>query len=246
MQGGRIILEKKEKVAFITLDRPDKRNALSTELVHALRHAWIDFDSDPDLRVAILTGSGNVFCSGVDLTEANVGAPSCIPNYGIEVTKPVIVAINGPAIGVGMMLANACDIKVMAENASLSFPEGKIGFAPGGVDLLRYVPYAVAMEVWLTGEPLDAGRCYQLGIVNRVVTGEQLMGEAIRFADIIKENAPLALKMLKMMAVRHTLSVESEWLMTEDRYIKPQLASQDFKEGVRAFKEKRKPVFKGK
>lgn len=248
MKGGLVLFEKKEMVAFITLNRPDKRNALNTELVTELRNAWIDFDSDPDLRVAILSGSGKAFCAGMDLEDSHVVplVTSCIPNYGVEVRKPIIAAVHGWAIGGGMVLANACDIKVMSENARFRFSEAKLGFAAGGVDMLRYVPYAVAMEVWLTGEPLEARRCYELGIANKVVAEKDLWHEAVRFANIIKENAPLTMEMLKMLAVKETLSVKSKWCMIDARYVKPQLESEDFKEGIRAFKEKRKPVFRGK
>jgi enoyl-CoA hydratase/carnithine racemase len=243
-----LLYEKKENVAFITLNRPNKMNVLNRKIVNELRNAWIDFESDHDMRVAILTGSGKAFCAGMDLGDPNVVSmlSSCLPNYGIEIKKPIVAAINGSALGVGLTLATSCDIKVMSEKAKLVFPEAKVGIAAGGVDLLRYMPYAVAMELWLTGEPLDAKRSYELGIVNRVVPDETLMKEAIRFADLIKGNAPLTLKMLKMCAVMHTETVLSASHLMEARYIRPQLESEDLKEGIRAFNEKRKPVFRGK
>ena len=242
--------QKNDRVAFITLNRPDKMNALNVEAVKELRDAWLDFESDPDMRVAILTGSGRAFCTGMDLEESKQGTradiESCIPNFGVEVTKPIVGAINGWTIGAGMGLAVACDIRVMGENAKFIFPEPKIGFAAGGDEFLSCMPYAIAMELFLTGEPLDAKRAYDVGIVNRVVPSGELMNEAMKFANIIRENAPLTMKMLKMVAVTQTQSIRTAWLLMRSRYIRPQAESEDFKEGLRAFAEKRKPVFTGK
>ncbi|MFC1820686.1 enoyl-CoA hydratase/isomerase family protein, partial [Thermodesulfobacteriota bacterium] len=231
MENDLVLYERKDKVAVITLNRAHKRNALSSGIVKGLRKTWIDFESDPSLRVAILTGNGKAFCAGMDFEDQNASTVSCIPNYGVEVTKPIIGAINGWAIGVGLTLALACDIKVVAENTSFIFPEAKIGSALGGVDMLKYMPYAIAMELWLTGEPLSAKRAYEQGLVNRVVPASELMSEALKFADMIKDNAPLTMKMLKMSAITHTLTAKSAWLLMEAQYITPQLESKDREEG---------------
>ncbi len=245
-----VSFEKRDRVAFITLNRPQRMNAINNGIAIALRQAWIEFEADDELRVAILTGKGKAFCAGMDLEEAGRGIipdmNSCIPNIGVEVTKPVIAAINGWSIGAGMSLAANCDLRVASENVKFQFPEAKIGYSGGGLDLLRFMSHSIVMEYLLTGEPMEAKRAYEVGFVNRVAAQNKVMEEAVAFADKIKGNAPLVMKMRKMCNLEQTLSIKGKWDLLETRYLKPQVESDDFKEGKLAFKEKRKPDFKGR
>ena len=245
-----VTYEKRDNIAFVTLNQPEKNNALTNEVIKKLRGIWVEYESDPEMRVAILTGRGKTFCTGMDLEEVEQGLlpdlDSCMPNLGIEITKPIIGAINGWAIGAGMGLASCCDIRIMSDQAKFSFPEAKIGFAGGGQEFAVDMPYAIAMEVWLTGEPMDAKRAYEVGFVNKIVPPAELMKEAMRYANIIKDNAPLTMKMLKMTALMNMKNAKRSWLKIHSTYIRPQLESEDLKEGIKALKEKRKPAFKGK
>ncbi|MCH8283684.1 MAG: enoyl-CoA hydratase/isomerase family protein [Chloroflexi bacterium] len=257
-----IIYEKKDRKAVITLNRPDRLNALNGKMSEELFQVWSDVRDDPDVWVAIMTGTGDrAFSAGADLKEAvenrEEGAPSfrmpTIPVGGntknMHIWKPMIAAINGYALGGGLEMALACAIRIAAEHARLGLPEVRWSLmaAAGGVTRLpRAIPRAVAMKMVLTGEPLTAQQALQWGLVTDVVPLADLMTTAHAIADRILENAPLAVQAAKEMVTRGLdLSLDGS-LATETDYIMPLRHTDDFKEGPRAFAEKRKPIFKGR
>ena len=256
MEDKKILLyEVRDNVAYITLNHPAKHNALSRELCTELHKAWIAMEQDHDVRVGLLTGAGKTFCAGADISEmdgqpgvniSNIFLDAAIPNVGVSMTKPLIAAINGAAVGAGLALCHNSDIRIASRNAVFAFPEAKVGTCKGGISLLNFMDTTTAVEMMLTGEPIDAERAFKAGFLNNVVEPEALQPEAERFANIIKENAPLTLKMIKGYVLEHHKTLMDSWNIMYHRYILPQEESNDLKEGLKAFKEKRSPNFKGK
>lgn len=265
-----LIFEKKDGIAYLTLNRPEARNALDPETVVELMAAWEEYRDDDGLRCAILTGAGDkVFCAGADLgrliplftgarkpeTEADrkVAADPLATGKALlrefELYKPVIAAVNGHAIAGGMEVLYSTDIRIASEEARFGLQEVKWSIFPmtgSSVKLPRQIPYARAMELLLTGELMDAQEAFRLGFVNRVVPKDQVLPEAERFARIIAENGPLAVTALKKAVLTNIGLTLQEGLAREVEIALPVFMSEDAREGPRAFKEKRKPVFQGK
>jgi crotonobetainyl-CoA hydratase len=260
METGLVHFETRDRVAIITLNRPEVLNAINPPLRGALTDALTRFRDDPDLWVAILTGAGErAFCAGADLKwraqhEDQVRAPTGAgtagftwPQFGCW--KPVIAAINGYAVGGGLELAMACDILIAAEHAQLGLPEPRRGLMAdaGGVQrLVRRVPWNVAMGMIVTGALISAAEAYRVGLVNEVVPKEQLLATAERWAATILECSPLAVQASKQAAVQGA-DWPLEIAMSRNYALHQQLRqSEDFVEGPRAFTEKRKPVWTGR
>jgi len=238
------LYEKKGKIAYVTLNRPEKMNALNTELLYELSETWVDFRDDDNLWVAILTGAGKAFCVGADYQSMNDPGftTTAIENPAHhQIWKPIICAINGHALGRGMGLALGCDIRIAAEAAEFGCPEPRFGTVTR-VDIFEpYLPRGIAGELLLIGESIHAQRAYELNLVNKVVPQEELLSKAAAIAERLCENAPLAVRGIKEMLTKNQdlsrSAVDELFEIIKARIRK----SEDREEGMNAFKEKRKP-----
>lgn len=241
-------------VAWLTIERPDARNALSKAVRDGLWAGVRRFNSDRDAKVLVLTGAGDkAFCAGGDLkemaaTRLEVPEPDFLPQFGrnIEVKKPTIAAVNGVAFAGGFLLAQMCDLVVAADSARFGVTEVKVGRgAPWAVPLPWLVGARAAMEILLTGDPIDAARAERLGFVNRVVPAADLRAEVQHLAERIAGNAPLS-----VLAAKKTVRLVAEHPLRQafeeaERLWEPVYLSQDAKEGPSAFRDKRAPEWNG-
>lgn len=262
-----VIVEKDGHVLIVTLNRPEKRNAVNCEVMCRLYDAWKQLDADDDLRAAILTGMGSTFCSGMDLSEIaklTAGKPdnewmervmSDFPIiYGAWLktyrpTKPVILAAEGFARAGGTEILQGTDIRVAGEGAVFGVTEVQRGLFPmagSTVRLRRQIGYAVAAEMLICGEDLPAQRAYELGLINHVVPDGQALAKAKEIAQRIARNGPLAVKAIVATLRETEMLPEEQAFAIEQTHGMAVMASQDAKEGPRAFLEKREPVFRGR
>jgi enoyl-CoA hydratase/carnithine racemase len=255
MTEGGVRIEFAEGVALITLDRPRVRNAIDRATAKALSAALDELDSRNDARAGVLTGTGDVFSAGMDLKALNATGERPIDErrgaFGIvsrPPDKPIIAAVEGPALGGGFEIALACDLIVAGQSATFGLPEVRRGMVPaaGGVlRLPRRIPQGLAKEMILTGSSIDAVQAQRYGLVNRVVPDGSAATAALALAQTIADNAPLAVRTAKLLA-----DLSLDWPMAEafDRqvpYTDVVRASNDAKEGAAAFVEKRKPRWSG-
>jgi E-phenylitaconyl-CoA hydratase len=255
-----IDFEVDDGVALITLNRPERRNALDAEHYELLSKAWCTVRDDSDIRVAVITGAGDrAFCAGADL-KSFVGRDTELAqlwltqqnqllNRGLEIWKPVIAAVNGACVGGGMTLLLGTDIRVASEQATFSLAEVKRGIvaANGGTQrILQQLPYAIAMELLLTGDSIDARQAERWGLVNKVTPLDAVVDTALDYARRIGENAPLALQAAKELAIRSRDMDLTTGLRMEQLVNRILHQSQDTKTAKQAFAEKRKPKFEGK
>jgi enoyl-CoA hydratase len=248
-------LERRDHIALVTLNRPAARNAISPEVSQTMAALLDEIESDAGLRAVVVTGRGEVFSAGADLKVVAAGNANDIARgkggfAGIvtrDFPKPIIAAVNGPALAGGFEIVLSCDLVVAAETARFGIPEVKRGLmaAAGGlIRLPKRVPLAIALELAMTGDPIDAGRALQLGLVNRVVPAERVVDEAIDLADRIGENSPIAVRNSRRLVREAAELSEAEgWTRTLELMM-PVFESGDAVEGATAFAEKRPPVWR--
>jgi enoyl-CoA hydratase len=254
------LIERRDHVLIVTMNRPAVRNALSGPMMALMRQAWDQVDGDPGIRVCVLTGAGGAFCAGADLkamTSSHPGDafrngefdPSVLEPLlkGRRLTKPLIAAVEGPAIAGGTEILQATDIRVAGESARFGISEARWGLFPLGgsaVRLPRQVPYTVAAELLLTGRHLSAAEAREIGLIGHVVPDGQALAKALELADMIAANGPVAVRAI-LRTIRETEGMaENEAFRLESRIGAAVFASEDAKEGPRAFTEKRRPEFR--
>ncbi len=254
-----LLYEKRGRIAHITLNRPEALNSVDPQTYEEFSRAMLDFRDDDNIWVAIVTGSGTkAFCAGADIKEMLPllwgirnewwRLPPMIVR-GLELWKPIIAAVNGIAVGAGLELSLACDLRIASENAKFGVPEVKLGVIPGwgGTQRLpRAIPSAKAAEMLFFGESIDAQEAYRIGLVNKVVPADQLLATAEEWAQRLCELPPLAVRAAKEAMLRGAEMNLEDGLRLETKLIDYLFTTEDHKEARQAFVEKRKAEIKGK
>lgn len=252
--------KKEGRIGIFTINRPEALNAISVQAVRELNKAMVDFRDDPKAWVGIITGAGErAFCAGADIKDmlpflkenlnSRPWAMPGTPMRGLELWKPLIAAINGLALGGGLEIALACDIRIASEKARLGTTEVAVGLIPGwgGTQRLpRMIPWCKAAELVLMGRPIDAQEAYRIGLVNAVVPPEAVLSTAKEWANTICQAGPLAVRAAKEAMVRGCSMTLEDGLKLENALEAYLTTTEDFTEGITAFAQKRKPVYKGK
>ena len=266
-----VLISIEGKIATITLDRPERMNAINPEMSRDLDRFWAEFDADDSLHVAIITGAGRAFCAGRDLVrpdahsdeidraarsaqwrEQDPSNAAGLSSWGPDNTwKPVIAAINGWCLAGGFALALSCDLRIMSETARIGSMAPRRGLVPGGGQvqrLARYVPFGRALELLLRANHLSAEEAHQIGLANAVTTPDELLPTAQTWAEEIASNGPLAVRAAKRAAYEGVLlpSGFAEGMSLESQLYADVMRSEDAKEGTTAFAEKRPAIFRGR
>ncbi len=250
-----VLTERRDRILLVTINRPDQRNAVNAAVAQGIASALDELDADTDLSLGVLTGAGKGFSAGMDLKAFVAGESAWAGDRGFAgitqraSAKPLIAAIEGFAMAGGLEIALACDLIVAARGARLGIPEVKRSLVAAGGALLRLprvLPRNLAMELALTGDPIDAERAHELGLVNRLSEPGEAQATALELAEAVAANGPLALAATKRILEESVDWPQSEFFARQGEIAGPVMASEDAKEGAKAFAEKRAPVWKGK
>jgi enoyl-CoA hydratase len=250
-----VLVERRGAVQVIVINRPQARNALNAAVAVGVRDAVDELDRADELRAGVLTGAGGTFSSGMDLKAFLAGESPAFPGRGLcgitqtPPRKPLVAAVEGWALAGGFELLLACDLVVAGSSARLGVPEVKrslVAAAGGALLLAQRVPRALALELLLTGDPIDARRAAEIGLVNRVVEEGGALEAALELASSIAANGPLAIAATKEIAYRAADWTAAERWQEAAKLVQPVFTSQDAREGARAFAEKRAPAWKGR
>ncbi len=246
MNTSVVTYESRDGVAIITLNRPDKRNAINNDVAAQLRAALEQLNSSDD-RVGVLTHAGAHFTGGADIKGPPEDFPGCVPNIGVMMQKPLIAAVGGWVVGGGVVIVQMCDLCIAADDAKFMFPEAKVGFTGAAIaGLAARIPHKVAMELMLVGNEITAERMYQVGLVNQLVKPGTQLDAALVWARQLADNAPLVLSVLRDYVGRIIPQGPSELAAQGRAAIQRIRQSADAGEGIASFKEKRKAKFSGK
>jgi enoyl-CoA hydratase len=250
-----VLTERRERTLLITINRPDQRNAVNAAVARGIADALDELDADAYLSVGVLFGAGKGFCAGMDLKAFVAGEAPYADDRGFggitqrAAAKPLIAAVEGFAVAGGLEIALSCDLLVAARGAKLGIPEVKrslVAAAGGLLRLPRVLPRNVAMELALTGDPIEAERGYELGLVNRLAEPGKALEAALELAEQVAVNGPLALAATKRILKESLEWPDSEFFKRQGEIAGPVMGSEDAREGATAFAEKRAPVWKGR
>ncbi|GAA2687683.1 crotonase/enoyl-CoA hydratase family protein [Actinoplanes palleronii] len=254
------LVEQHGPILVVTMNRPQVRNALSAEMMAIMRDAWDRVDEDPAIRVAVLTGAGGAFCAGADLRAMTASHPGDTFDgadlsridallKGRRLSKPLVAAVEGPAVAGGTEILQATDVRVAGQSARFAVSEARWGLFPLGgsaVRLVRQIPYTIAVDMLVTGRQLSAAEARDAGLIGHVVPDGQALGKAMELAGAIAANGPVAVQAI-LRTIRETEGLaETDAFALESKIGMAVFRSDDAKEGPRAFIEKRAPEFRGR
>jgi enoyl-CoA hydratase len=250
-----VLVEDRDRIRVITLNRPDARNAFNRSMSRGVADAIDELDARDDLTAGVITGAGGIFSAGMDLKAFLAGEEIAVPDRGLagitshDVRKPLIAAVEGWALAGGFEVALACDLIVASETAKFGIPEVKRGLIASGGGLIRLplrIPQALATEMALTGEPITAQQAQQYGLVNALTQPGEALAGALSLAEKVVANGPLAVSASKAVILATQQAATSAATTIQKSFRDQLFASEDAKEGARAFAEKRKPVWQGR